>query len=429
MRMIDIIHKKRDGFHLNPSEIQFFIKGYTDGTIPDYQATALLMAVYFNGMLEDELSHLVKAMVDSGETIDLSEIKGVKVDKHSTGGVGDKTSLIVAPLVASAGVPVAKMSGRGLGHTGGTLDKLEAIKGFRVELSREEFIGNVNKIKLALAGQTGNLVPADKLLYSLRDVTATVDSIPLIASSIMSKKVASGADAIVLDVKTGSGAFMKSREDAEKLAETMVRIGERLNRKTVAVISDMNQPLGHEVGNANEVKEVIATLKGNGPKDLLNLSLTLASHMTVLGGVYDSFEEAYKAMEEKINDGSAFTKFKAFIEAQGGDLDSLNQVEAQYHFDVKAGKAGYLEKVNSELVGTAAMLLGAGRKEKGDAIDHAVGITMHKKIGESLSEDDVLFTLHANSENVEEALQTIQRSYEISDHDVTSHQLIYDIIK
>ncbi len=429
MRMIDIIHKKREGLHLMPEEIDYIIKEYTEGRIPDYQVSAFLMAVYFNGMVEDELSQLVLSMVNSGDTIDLSPIEGVKVDKHSTGGVGDKTSLIVTPLVASVGVPVAKMSGRGLGHTGGTIDKLEAIEGFKVELTQEEFIEHVNKHKLALAGQSGNLVPADKLLYALRDVTATVDSIPLIASSIMSKKIASGADAIVLDVKTGSGAFMKSVEEAKALAETMVRIGDRLNRKTVAIISDMSQPLGHEIGNANEIREVMDTLQGKGPKDLIDLSLALASHMAVLGGVFDNFDEANAALQKKIEDGSAFDKFKEFVEAQGGNLDSLETIKCAYDIEVKAKKTGYLNKVNSEMIGTCAMLLGAGRQKKGDSIDHSVGITMHKKIGESMTEDDVLFTLHANQKDVQQVIDLLYQSYEISESDASSPVLIYEVVE
>lgn len=429
MRMVDIIHKKREGQNLTKEEIGFFINGYTDNNIPDYQVSSLLMAIYFNGMHEDELSHLVSFMVESGDTIDLSPIEGIKVDKHSTGGVGDKTSLIVTPLVATVGVPVAKMSGRGLGHTGGTIDKLEAIKGFRVELSQKEFIDNVNKHKIALAGQSGNLVPADKLLYSLRDVTDTVDSIPLIASSIMSKKVASGADAIVLDVKTGTGAFMKTEEDARTLARTMVNIGNKLNRKTVALISDMNQPLGHEIGNANEIREVIETLQGKGPEDLKELSLVLAAHMAVLGGAFGQYDEAYRALEQNLNDGSAFDKFKEFVEAQGGCLESIFDIDSRVHIDVKAKNPGYLSEVNSELIGTAAMLLGAGRQKKGDDIDHSVGLTMHKKLGEKLSVDDTLFTLHSNQEEVNDVIKLLNRSYKVSENPVAKQRLIYDVIK
>ncbi|HOM43870.1 MAG TPA: pyrimidine-nucleoside phosphorylase, partial [Bacillota bacterium] len=382
MRMYDIITKKRNGEELTREEIQFFINGYTDGSIPDYQTAALLMAVYFRGMSKRETAELTMAMVNSGETVDLSKIAGVKVDKHSTGGVGDKISLIVIPLAASLGIPVAKMSGRGLGHTGGTIDKLESIPGFRTELTREEFIGNVNKYKMAIAGQSGNLVPADKKLYALRDVTATVDSIPLIASSIMSKKIASGAECIVLDVKAGSGAFMKSVEEAAELAGTMVEIGKSLNRKTVAVVTDMSQPLGHEVGNSNEIIEAIDVLKGKGSEDERQVALTIASYMAVLGGAFEEFEKAHSALEEVIRSGKAIDNLKLLIQIQGGDPDVVDNTEklpkAKYHIEVRSKKSGYVDSIDAESIGISAMLLGAGRKTKEDKIDFSAGISMKK---------------------------------------------------
>ncbi|MGM9919800.1 MAG: pyrimidine-nucleoside phosphorylase, partial [Bhargavaea sp.] len=325
MRMVDIITKKRDGARLSEEEIRFFINGITDDSVPDYQASALLMAIYFEGMDEEEQALLTEAMVDSGDRIDLSGIEGTLVDKHSTGGVGDTTTLILGPIVAACGVPVAKMSGRGLGHTGGTLDKLESIEGFHIELTEKQFADQVNSLKLAVIGQSGNLTPADKKLYALRDVTATVDSIPLIASSIMSKKIAAGADAIVLDVKTGEGAFMKTEDDARRLAEAMVGIGNAVGRKTMAVISDMSQPLGYAIGNALEVKEAIETLRGEGPEDLSRLCIELGSRMVVAGGKAGSIEEAEGMIKKVISDGSALALFRKFIEAQGGDPEIVDE--------------------------------------------------------------------------------------------------------
>lgn len=429
MRMVDIIHKKRDGQALSPEETAFFIKGYTGGRIPDYQVSALLMAIYFQGMSETELSRLVDEMVQSGETIDLSAIAGIKVDKHSTGGVGDKTSLVVAPLVASLGIPVAKMSGRGLGHTGGTIDKLESFAGFQAELSKEAFIGQVNRHKLAIAGQSGDLVPADKMLYALRDVTATVESIPLIASSIMSKKIASGADGIVLDVKTGSGAFMKTIEQAKNLAKTMVEIGDRLGRKTVAVISDMNQPLGHEIGNANEVREAMQTLKGEGPADLKTLALTLASQMAVLGGAGQKAEDVYEKLETNLADGSAYHVFETFIGAQGGRIRSLADVKARFNATVEAKAPGYICRIDSEKIGTAAMLLGAGRRKKGETIDHAAGITMHKKLGDHLDHETAVFTLHTNRTPAGSVIEMLQSAYEVAAEQPEKQPLIYEVIR
>ncbi|HRU42766.1 MAG TPA: thymidine phosphorylase, partial [Candidatus Diapherotrites archaeon] len=376
-------------------------------SIPDYQTAALLMAVYFRGMSKRETAELTMAMVNSGETVDLSKIAGVKVDKHSTGGVGDKISLIVIPLAASLGIPVVKMSGRGLGHTGGTIDKLESIPGFRTELTGDEFIGNVNKYKMAISGQSGNFVPADKKLYALRDVTATVDSIPLIASSIMSKKIASGADCIVLDVKVGSGAFMKSVGEAAELARTMVEIGKSLNRKTIAVVTDMSQPLGHEVGNSNEIIETIDVLKGRGSEDETQVALTIASYMAVLGGAFEEFEKAHSALEEVIRSGKAIDNLKLLIQIQGGDPDVVDNTEklpkAKYHIEVRSKKSGYVDSIDAESIGISAMLLGAGRKTKEDKIDFSAGISMKKKVGDKVAAGDVLCVLHTNLQDTGEA--------------------------
>ncbi|MGI8315430.1 pyrimidine-nucleoside phosphorylase [Halobacillus mangrovi] len=433
MRMYDIIVKKRDGGVLTKEEIYFFIDGYTKGNIPDYQASALTMAIYFQGMTQEETATLTQAMVDSGETIDLSAIEGHKVDKHSTGGVGDKVTFIVGPLVASVGVPVAKMSGRGLGHTGGTLDKLESIEGLQIEMTKEKFIENVNKHKLAVAGQTGNLAPADKKLYALRDVTGTVDSLPLIAGSIMSKKLASGADSIVLDVKTGSGAFMKTLEDSENLAREMVNIGNNLGRNTVAVISDMNQPLGFEVGNANEIKEAAEILQGKNVEDLRRLSLEIASHMAVLAEVFSSYEEAYQALEANIENGKAFQSLRTLIESQGGNVEMIDDLDklpkAKYDIEVKASKSGYVSAIDAESIGIAAMYLGAGRATKDDVINHGVGITLNKKIGDRVEEGESLVILHSDDENGNDSIGKVQEAYTISDEKVKKPTLIHNIIK
>ncbi|QHA92388.1 pyrimidine-nucleoside phosphorylase [Bacillus sp. N1-1] len=432
MRMVDVIQKKRNGKELSKEEINFFIEGYTKGDIPDYQASALLMAIYFNGMKSNETAMLTQAMVDSGETIDLSAIKGHKVDKHSTGGVGDKTTFIVGPLVASVGVPVAKMSGRGLGHTGGTLDKLESIKGFHIEMTKEEFVNNVNTHKLSVAGQTGNLAPADKKLYALRDVTATVDSIPLIAGSIMSKKLASGADGIVLDVKTGSGAFMKKLEDSEALAKEMVNIGKNLGRNTVAVISDMSQPLGFEVGNANEVREACQVLQGENIEDLRLLSLELASHMTVIAGAFDNFDTAYKTLEENLQNGKAFESFRMLVQAQGGDvsvIDDLSKLpQAKHDIEVTAQQDGYVTEIDAESVGVAAMYLGAGRATKDDQINHGVGITLKKKVGDKVEKGEALVVLHSDEEDVQNSINKINEAYTVSKQATEKPQLIYKVI-
>ncbi|MHB9999065.1 pyrimidine-nucleoside phosphorylase [Bacillus spizizenii] len=411
MRMVDIIIKKQNGKELTTEEIQFFVKGYTDGSIPDYQASALTMAIFFQDMSDRERADLTMAMVNSGETIDLSAIEGIKVDKHSTGGVGDTTTLVLAPLVAALDVPVAKMSGRGLGHTGGTIDKLEAIDGFHVELSKDEFIKLVNRDKVAVIGQSGNLTPADKKLYALRDVTGTVNSIPLIASSIMSKKIAAGADAIVLDVKTGAGAFMKTEEDAAELAKAMVRIGNNVGRQTMAVISDMSQPLGFAIGNALEVKEAIDTLKGEGPEDLHELVLTLGSQMVVLAKKADTLDEARTKLEEVMKNGKALEKFKDFLKNQGGDSsivdDPSKLPQAAYQIDVPAKEAGVVSEIVADEIGVAAMLLGAGRATKEDEIDLAVGIMLRKKVGDKVEKGEPLVTLYANRENVDEVVAKV----------------------
>ncbi|KYD03798.1 pyrimidine-nucleoside phosphorylase [Bacillus atrophaeus] len=419
MRMVDIIIKKQNGKELTSEEIQFFVNGYTDGSIPDYQASALAMAIFFQDMTDRERADLTMAMVNSGETIDLSAIEGIKVDKHSTGGVGDTTTLVLAPLVAALDVPVAKMSGRGLGHTGGTIDKLEAIEGFHVELSKDEFIKLVNRDKVAVIGQSGNLTPADKKLYALRDVTGTVNSIPLIASSIMSKKIAAGADAIVLDVKTGAGAFMKTDEDAVNLAKAMVRIGNNVGRQTMAVISDMSQPLGLAIGNALEVKEAIDTLKGEGPEDLNELVLTLGSQMVVLAKKAATLDEAREKLIEVMKNGKALEKFKDFLKNQGGDSsvvdDPSKLPQAAYKIDVPAKEAGVVSEIVADEIGVAAMLLGAGRATKEDDIDLAVGIMLRKKVGDKVEKGEALVTLYANRENVDQVTEKIYENIRISE--------------
>ncbi len=420
MRMVDLIEKKRDGKELTFEEIKFIIEGYTKDEIPDYQVSALAMAIFFRDMTERERADLTMAMVNSGETIDLSAIEGVKVDKHSTGGVGDTTTLVLAPLVASLDIPVAKMSGRGLGHTGGTIDKLEAIEGFHVEISKEQFVDLVNKHKIAVISQTGNLTPADKKLYALRDVTATVNSIPLIASSIMSKKIAAGSDAIVLDVKTGAGAFMKTAEDAQELAQAMVRIGNNVGRKTMAVISDMSQPLGFAIGNALEVKEAIDTLQGRGPKDLEELCIALGRQMVFLANKADSLEDAEEKLKEVIRNGKALKKFKEFIANQGGDPSVVDHPEklpkAAYQIEVHAKEDGVIAEIVADEIGIAAMWLGAGRAMKESKIDLAVGLVLNKKIGDSIKVGESLVTIHANRENVEDVMEKIYRNIRIANH-------------
>lgn len=402
MRMYDIILKKRNGGELSGEEIGFFVEGYTKGEIPDYQAAALMMAVYFRKMTEGETLALTMAMAHSGDMLDLSGIRGVKVDKHSTGGVGDKTSIALAPMVAACGIPVAKMSGRGLGHTGGTIDKLESFPGFSTELSREQFVENVNRIGIAIMGQTADLAPADKKLYALRDVTATVDNMSLIASSIMSKKLAAGADAIVLDVKTGSGAFMKSEEDARALAEEMVKIGKNAGRRTIAVISDMDQPLGLAVGNALEVREAIDTLRGEGPEDFTRLCMTLGSRMLLAGGRAGSVEEAEAMLGRVIEDGSALDKLADFVEAQGGDRTAVYHPEklpqASAVIPARAPRSGFVSRIACDEAGICSLILGGGRETKESVIDLSVGLVLQKKIGDYVEAGEPLALLHANDE-------------------------------
>ncbi|MCM3745818.1 pyrimidine-nucleoside phosphorylase [Paenibacillus pasadenensis] len=418
MRMVDLIEKKRDGHELTTEEIRFIVEGYTNDKIPDYQVSALAMAIFFQDMNDRERADLTMAMVESGETIDLSDINGIKVDKHSTGGVGDTTTLVLAPLVAAAGVPVAKMSGRGLGHTGGTLDKLEAIPGFHIELTREEFASRVNESLIAVIGQSGNLTPADKKLYALRDVTATVDSIPLIASSIMSKKIASGADAIVLDVKTGAGAFMKDEEDARKLAAAMVAIGNKVGRNTMAVISDMSQPLGLAIGNSLEVQEAIEALRGGGPDDLRELCLALGRQMVYLGGKADSLEEAEELLKELLDNGKALEKFKEFIRNQGGDPavadDTSLLPQAPYRIELPAREDGFVSRMTADAIGTAAMVLGAGRATKDSVIDLSVGLMLNKKVGDAVKKGESLVTIHANTEDVADVMEKLYAAIEIA---------------
>lgn len=431
MRMVDLIEKKRDGGSLNKEEIQFIIDGYTRGEIPDYQLSAFLMTVFYQDMTDEEITNMTLAMASSGEMIDLSGIQGIKVDKHSTGGVGDTTTLILAPLVASVGVSVAKMSGRGLGYTGGTIDKLEAIPGFQVELPDEKFIQLVNESHVAVIGQSGDLAPADKKLYALRDVTATVNSIPLIASSIMSKKIAAGADAIVLDVTTGEGAFMKNIEEARRLAETMVRIGKLANRQTMAVISDMSQPLGEAIGNSLEIVEAIETLQGNGPEDLVEMCYALGSQMVVLAEKAATLEEARSLLEEALASGKALEKFREMIRNQGGDDtivdDPARLLSAKYQIELPAKKSGVVQKIVANEIGIAAMLLGAGRATKEDDINFAVGIKLHKKVGVPVEEGESLLTIYADSENIDEVKELIYKNIEIGDSG-EEPVLIHDII-
>ena len=432
MRMVDLIEKKRDGHELSTEEIKFVITGYTSGDIADYQMSAFLMAVYFQNMTERERADLTLAMAESGDQIDLSAIDGIKVDKHSTGGVGDTTTLVLGPLVAACGVPVAKMSGRGLGHTGGTIDKLEAIDGFHVELSTEDFIKQVNDHKLAVIGQSGNLTPADKKMYALRDVTGTVNSIPLIASSIMSKKIAAGADAIVLDVKTGEGAFMKTPEDAKELAHAMVGIGNATGRKTMAIISDMSQPLGFAIGNALEVKEAIETLQGKGPEDLTELCMVLGSQMVVVGGKAETLEEARTMLEQVIENGQALEVFKQFIKDQGGNPAVVDDVtllpQAEFVTEVPSKEEGYISFMEADEIGTAAMVLGAGRATKESEIDLAVGIVLHKKVGDFVKAGESIATIYSNAKEVAECSKMIYNSIEYTSEPVEKIKLISALI-
>ncbi len=429
MRMYDLIMKKRNGEELTKEEIEFMIEGYTKEEIPDYQMSAFLMAVYFKGMTEDETVELTMAMANSGDIMDLSEIEGLKADKHSTGGVGDKTSLVLGPMVAALGVPVAKMSGRGLGHTGGTIDKLESFPGFSTDLTKEQFIQNVNSIKMAIIGQTGDLAPADKKLYALRDVTATVDNLSLIASSIMSKKLAAGADVIVLDVKTGKGAFMKKEADALALAREMVKIGTNAGKETVAIISDMDQPLGF----ALEVKEAIDTLNGNGAKDLLELVITLGAYMLVGTKRVENIEAAREKLLGTIEDKSALKKFQEFVEAQGGDARAIDNTEllpkASIVMEIKAEEDGFVEKIETEEIGMVCLLLGGGRETKESEIDLSVGLVLHKKIGDAVKKGEVLATMYGNDlKKMEIARERFLLTYSFSKTPVAKSAFIKWII-
>lgn len=431
MRMLDIIDAKRNKITLSDEQIRFVVEGYTTGDIPDYQMSALLMAIWFNGMTAEETRELTMAMLHSGDQLDLSDIPGVKVDKHSTGGVGDKVSIPLAPLVAAAGLIVPMISGRGLGHTGGTLDKLEAIPGYAVEINEDAFKRQLKEVGCVIAGATGNIAPADKTIYALRDVTDTVDSIPLIAGSIMSKKIASGTDALVMDVKTGSGAFMKNEEDAKALARALVDIGKGVGMDIMAVISDMNQPLGRAIGNALEIEESIALLKGEGPDDLLDLVLTIGSQMLHMGGKATTLEEGRSILESHIADGSALERFRMMIEAQGGDDtvidDPTIMPQARYHIPIIAGKEGVVTAMTSDKLGLASMMLGGGRATKDDVLDYAVGLTLNKKVGDSVAKGETLLTVHSNREDIADVERLIRNNITIG-KEAQPITLIHDII-
>lgn len=419
MRMVDVIDQKRNGGVLSDEQLQFFVDGVVDGSLPDYQISALLMAIYFQGMTDREQTQLTMKMMHSGERLDLSKIPGIKVDKHSTGGVGDKTSLPLAAMVAALGIPVPMISGRGLGHTGGTLDKLEAIPGFQVELSEQDFIKQVAEEKLAIVGATRDVAPADKKIYALRDVTDTVDSIPLIASSIMSKKLASGTDALVIDVKTGAGAFMKTEDSAVKLAKALVAIGKQAGLKCEAVISDMNQPLGSKIGNTLEIEETLDLLKGKGPKDLLELVLELGSRMVVMGQQAASLAEARAKLEQTIADGSALARFKAMIKAQHGDPNVVDDYSlmphAKYQIEYPAQKGGVIAKLTADEIGMASMLMGGGRQKAGDQLDYAVGIELHKKIGDSVQKGESIMTIWSNREDIDDVKELLDQAVAIKE--------------
>ena len=433
MNLYDIITKKKRSEALTKEEIDFVVSGYTNGEVADYQMSALLMAICINGMNEEETFNLTISMRDSGDILDLSEIDGIKVDKHSTGGVGDKISLILSPMLAALGVKVAKMSGRGLGHTGGTIDKLESIKGFTTTLSRDEFLYNVNNIGMAIAGQSANLAPADKKIYALRDVTATVDCIPLIASSIMSKKLASGADAIVLDVKCGNGAFMKTEEEAKRLAQAMVSIGRMAGKKISAVITDMNEPLGSHIGNGLEVAEVIETLKGNGNRDILEVTYALGSEMLIFAKKANTKEEARNMLENTIADGSAYEKFTEFVKAQKGDISYITSpeklVNASVIKELKAKACGYISELDTENIGRAVQILGGGRSKKDDIIDMSVGLIINKKTGSYVESEDTIFTLYGNDKiKVAEAIKKLEKSVKITVQKPNETSLIKEVI-
>lgn len=432
MRMVDVIDAKRNGKTLTDDQLQFFVDGVVDGSIPDYQIAALLMAIYFQGMTSAEQTSLTMKMMHSGEHLDLSKIPGVKVDKHSTGGVGDKVSLPLAAMVAATGIPVPMISGRGLGHTGGTLDKLEAIPGFKVEIGEQAFIDQVAREKLAIVGATGEVAPADKKIYALRDVTDTVDSIPLIASSIMSKKIASGTDALVIDVKTGAGAFMKTLDQSRALAHALVDIGKQAGLQCMAVISDMNQPLGNKVGNALEIEESIDVLKGKGPADLTELVLTLGSYMVVMGGKAQTSEAARQLLEKVVADGTALDRFKAMVIAQGGDPRVIDDYavmpQAKYQIPYRAKRAGVVSKLAADEIGTASMLLGGGRQKADDQLDYSVGIELHHKLGDQVKAGDTLLTIYSNQEKTPAVEKLLDESIVISDH-YDKPQLIHEIIE
>jgi len=433
MRIVDIIIKKRDGLKLNDKEIEFFINGYSKGLIPDYQASALAMAIVLKGMDDEEIFFLTECMRKSGDYVNLNSIDGLKCDKHSTGGVGDKTTLVVAPLVACLGGKVAKLSGRGLGHTGGTLDKLESIDGLKTSLTKEEFIDQINKIGVAVAGQTANLVPADKKLYALRDVTGTVESIPLIASSIMSKKLAVDTDCILLDVKYGSGAFMKTFESAKALSELMVKIGKKFNRDTRAIISDMSKPLGRAIGNILEVKEAIETLKGNGPEDFEYLCLDAAAIMLEQLKIVNDYDLGFKMAKDALNDGRAFNKFVELIKEQGGDINLILHPElfktSKYIIPIISTRKGYLNEIHCLTIGECAMKLGAGRETLNDVIDMKAGIILKKTIGDYINEGDVLCFLHTDKENIEDIKEEALKAFKIEGNKVTEKKLIEAYIK
>lgn len=434
MRMYDIINKKKRGGHLSKEEINYMVEGYTKGEIPDYQVSALMMAICFQGMDEEETLHLTLAMRDSGEVLDLSAIEGIKVDKHSTGGVGDKVSLVLTPMIAALGIPVAKMSGRGLGHTGGTIDKLECFPGFSTALSREQFYENVNRIKIAIMGQTASLAPADKKLYALRDVTATVDQLSLIASSIMSKKLAAGADAIVLDVKTGNGAFMKTEEESFALAKEMVQIGINAGKQMSAVVTDMDQPLGNAVGNSLEVKEAILSLNGLGPKDLMEVVYALGTEMALAAGKAATPEEAKTLLQQTVEDKTALDKFAEFVEAQGGDKQFVYQPEllpvGSIQLQVMNTEEGCISRILAEEIGLASLVLGGGRLTKESEIDLSVGILLHKKRGDMVHPGDVLATVYANDmEKAKDAYGKIVRAYEIGSEETGKIPMVKGIIR
>lgn len=433
MRFVDIIEKKKNKEELTDEEIKFWIDGVTDESIPDYQTSAFLMAIVLNGMTDHETAKLAECMMNSGDVIDLSDINGIKADKHSTGGVGDKTSLALGPIISACGLKLAKMSGRGLGHTGGTLDKLESIEGFNVFLKEEDFKKQVNEIGFAIIGQTGELVPADKKLYALRDVTATVDSIPLIASSIMSKKLASGSDTILLDVKYGEGAFMHTIEDAKKLANAMINIGKKLGKDTKAMITDMNQPLGNTIGNALEVKEAIETVKGNGPKDFTELVLTAGEIMLVQGKIAKNKNEARAMLEDAINSGKAFEKLKKMVEYQGGNVKQIEDPDllpqAKFKTQMKSQKEGYIDNIHSMNLGILSMKLGGGREKKEDNINYAVGLEMKVKKGDKIKKDDILATVYHDEKLTDEWIESFYNTFSYSNEKTNPIPVVEEILE